>query len=173
MAAGVTACQQLYGGKPDKLQTPKRVHHEPEVAGPDAPIKYIDDCAADFHADPRTVRPQIGAAQGLTSDGDNDLQKSEKESDANLKVNDIKDAISKYSNALRKDPYNAEATLNLARAYDLVLRKGCALAMLKRLSSLAANPKFAKEANLKLDSIDDNGAWFKGYRKDAMAAAGK
>ncbi|MGE5182734.1 MAG: hypothetical protein ACM31C_11755, partial [Acidobacteriota bacterium] len=79
----------------------------------------------------------------------------------------------KYRNALIKDPYNVTATLELAVAYDKVLRKGCAIAMLKRLSALSNNPKWANEANRNIDSIDANGQWFKGYRKDAMAAVGR
>ena len=84
----------------------------------------------------------------------------------------IKEAIDKYRNALIKDPYNVDATLKLAVAYDKVLRKGCALAMLKRLAALSNNPKCASEANRNIDSIDANGQWFKGYRKEAMAAVG-
>ena len=45
--------------------------------------------------------------------------------------------------------------------------------MLKRLSALSNNPKWASEANRNIDSIDANAQWFKGYRKDAMAAVGR
>jgi hypothetical protein len=170
---GMGACQPLYGNKPEKLHTPEKKKKPPEVADADVPVKYIEDCAADFHADPRTVRPQPGMAQPLTNDGDTALQGADKATDPMAKVGLIKDAIQKYINALKKDPYNADATLKLARAYDLVLRKGCAIAMLKRLAALSSNPKFAKDAQLKIDSIDDNSGWFKGYRKDAVAAVGK
>jgi hypothetical protein len=72
-----------------------------------------------------------------------------------------------------KDPYSVDATLKLAIAYDKAMRKGCALALLKRLSQLAGHPKYGSEANRRIDDIDANGAWFKGYRKDAMAAVGR
>jgi hypothetical protein len=85
----------------------------------------------------------------------------------------IKEAIDKYRNALIKDPYNLEATLKLAVAYDITLRKGCAIAMLKRLAGFSNHPKWAKEANRDIDAIADNLTWFKGYRKDAMAAVGR
>jgi len=38
---------------------------------------------------------------------------------------------------------------------------------------VAANPKFATEANRQIDAVGDNGIWFKGYRKDAMQAVGR
>jgi hypothetical protein len=64
-------------------------------------------------------------------------------------------------------------TGDLALAYDRVYRKGCAIAMLKRLAALTVNPKYGKTANPTIDSISDNGQWFKRYRKDAMAAVGR
>jgi len=90
-----------------------------------------------------------------------------------MKVSLLKEAIDKYRNALIKDPYNIPATLKLAVAYDRVLRKGCAIAMLKRLAALSNNPKWTSEANRNIDAIDANAQWFKGYRKDAMAAVGR
>ena len=71
------------------------------------------------------------------------------------------------------DPKNRDYALKLAVAYDRVLRKGCAIAMLKRLASLSNNPKWTSEANRNIDSIDANAQWFKGYRKEAMAAVGR
>ena len=70
------------------------------------------------------------------------------------------------------DPYDVDATLDLARAYDRVLRKGCAIAMLKRLATLSNHPAYAKQANLTIAQIDDNAGWFRGYRRDALAAVG-
>ena len=45
--------------------------------------------------------------------------------------------------------------------------------MLKRLAALEANPKYAKGAKLSIDKVTDNAQWFKGYRKDAIAAVGR
>ena len=45
--------------------------------------------------------------------------------------------------------------------------------MLKRIAALQANPKYARGANLAADKVTDNAQWFKGYRKDAIAAAGR
>jgi predicted Zn-dependent protease len=171
--AGVVACQPLYGGKPEKLAAPqkKKAPKEAEVA--ETPIKEVDECTADFRADAKLAHPQPSMSNSLTAEGDSALASSDKATDIQARVGLIRESIDKYRNALVKDPYNAEATLKLALAYDRVYRKGCAIAMLKRLASLTANPRYATKANPQIDSISDNGAWFKRYRKDALAAAGR
>ena len=58
-------------------------------------------------------------------------------------------------------------------AYDRLLRKVCALAMLKRLVALQNNPTWTKAVTAKISQISDNAQWFKGYRKDAMSAVGQ
>jgi len=169
----VAGCQPLYGGKPDKLPTPSRKKPPKEEAAADAPVKMIDECQADFRSDPRAVRPQSSLAGQLTLEGDTALANSAKSTDPAAQAGLLRESIDKYRSALIKDPYNTDATLKLALAYDKALRKGCAIAMLKRLSALAANPRFARSANPAIDSISDNAQWFKYYRKDAMAAVGR
>ncbi len=167
------ACQPLYGGKPEKLHNPEKKKKPPEeITGP-IEIKPIEDCAANFRDDPKLVHPQSGISNALVGDGDTALQQSNKAKDPPAQAELIRVAIDKYRNALIKDPYNSDATLKLAIAYDLVYRKGCALAMLKRLADLSANPKFAKQANRNIDSVTDNTQWFKAYRKDAISKVGR
>ena len=170
---GMTACQELYGSKPDKLHNPEKKKKPPEETVAAVEIKYVEDCSANFREDPKRVNQQTGIANTLVGDGDMALQNSSKQKDPPAQAELIRVAIDKYRNALVKDPFNADATLKLAIAYDLVYRKGCALAMLKRLSDLATNPKFAKQANRSIDSVTDNTQWFKGYRKDAIAKIGR
>jgi tetratricopeptide (TPR) repeat protein len=172
LGLGVTACQPLYGGKPEKLVAPQK-KKAPKEEVTEIPIKEVEECTADFRSDPKTVRVQTSQSNTLTTDGDTALASSDKASDIQQRVGLLREAIDKYRNALIKDPYNADATLKLALAYDRVYRKGCAIAMLKRLSSLTANPKYAAKATPAIDSIGDNGQWFKHYRKDAMAAVGR
>ena len=172
-AISAGGCQPLYGGKPEKLHNPEKKKAPPEAAEAAVEIKYIDDCTASFQDDPRKWHPQPQLARQLIDVGDTAIASSDKASEANAKVGLIKDAIDKYRNALLKDPYSSDATLKLAIAYDRVLRKGCAIAMLKRLASLSNNPKFAQEANRAIDSVGDNAEWFKGYHKDAMGAVGR
>jgi len=173
LGVGLAACQPLYGGKPEKLHNPEKKKPPPEPPDTATEIKYIDDCTASFQDDPRKWHPQPQLAHTLIDVGDTALASSDKATEANAKVGLIKDAIDKYRNALLKDPYSTDATLKLAIAYDRVLRKGCALAMLKRLAALSNNPKFAQEANRAIDSVGDNSEWFKGYHKDAMGAVGR
>lgn len=172
------ACQPLYGGKPEKLVNPTRKKPPKEEPVAEAQIKEIEDCAADFRGDPKVAQAKITATTNsqsiaLTSEGDTAVANSDKTQDPAAQAGLLKEGIDKYRNALIKDPYNAEATLHLALAYDKVYRKGCAIAMLKRLAQLAANPRFARAANPAIDSISDNGQWFKRYRKDANAAVGR
>ena len=168
-----SGCQPLYGGKPEKLVAPAKKKPPKDDAVADAPIKEIEDCQADFRADPKTVRPQTSLSNQLTGEGDTALSNSDKATDPAAQAGLIRESIDKYRSALIKDPYNAEATLKLALAYDKVYRKGCAIAMLKRLATLSINPKYAKTANPAIDSIGDNGQWFKRYRKDAISAVGR
>jgi hypothetical protein len=167
------ACQPLYGGKPEKLQTPTKKKRPPDAEVAAVEVKYVDECNADFRDDPKKAHPQTAMSRQLTETGDTAFASSDKAKDDGAKVGLLKEAIDKYRNALIKDPYNVEATLKLAIVYDKVLRKGCAIAMLKRLAALSNNPKWSSEANRNIDAIDANAQWFKGYRKDAMAAVGR
>jgi hypothetical protein len=166
-------CEPLYGGKPEKLATPVRKKPPKDEPVAEAPVKMVDECTADFRTDPRTVRPQTSVSVDLTDQGSTSIANANKATDPTAKGGLIRDGIDKFRTALIKDPYNAPATLKLARAYDMVYRKGCALAMLKRLATLATNPKFSRTANAEIDSIGDNSDWFRHYRKDAMAAVGR
>jgi hypothetical protein len=174
LVSTVAGCQALYGGKPERLKNPERRKKPAELEVADIPVKYVEDCTANFRDDPKTApRPNAGLANQLVGDGDTALQNANKAKDPASQAELIKLSIDKYRNALIKDPYNHDATLKLALAYDMVYRKGCALAMLKRIAALQANPRYAKAANAKADEVNDNTSWFKGYRKDAVAAVGR
>jgi hypothetical protein len=166
-------CQPLYGGKPDKLPGVTRKKPPKEEPVVEAPVKMIEDCTADFRGDPKNVRQQTSQSNELTDQGSTALANSDKATDGGAQASLLRDAIDRLRAALVKDPYNSTATLKLALAYDKVYRKGCAIAMLKRLATLAANPKFSRVATAEIDSIGDNGQWFKHYRKDAMAAVNR
>lgn len=173
VAGSVVACQPLYGGKPEKLRNPerkKKPEQPPEAA---VQVKYIEECVASFRDDPKGARPDPGRANALVSDGDTALAGVPKAKDPASQAELIKQSIDKYRSALVKDPYNQEATLKLAVAYDMVYRKGCALALLKRISALETNPKYRNAAKRVADEVADNAQLFKGYRKDAVSAVGR
>ena len=169
----LTGCQALYGGKPEKLRNPEKKKKPPEPPETEVKIAYVEDCVADFRGDPLKARPQPSIANQLVGEGETALASSEKAKEPAGQAELIKVSIDKFRNALSKDPYNHDATLQLAIAYDKVYRKGCAIAMLKRLAALEANPKFSKGAKLAIDRVTDTPQWFKGYRKDAIAAIGR
>lgn len=171
---GSTGCQPLYGGKPDKLAKPPTKKRPPEPPPVVVEIKYIEDCVASFRDDPKKAPPpQRTIANKLADDGDAAMAAATKMKEPIQAANAIKDAVDKYGNALKKDPYNAEITLKLAVAYDAVYRKGCALAMLKRLQTLSTNPSVAPNADRVINGVSDNSNMFKGYRKEAVAAIGR
>jgi hypothetical protein len=176
--AGVcfAACQPLYGDRPEKLHTPEK--KKPPVdanAGKEVKITYIEECNNVTFTDDAKKWKNINPtkASQLVEAGDSSQQLADKAKDAQAKVSAIQVALGKYREALTQDPYNAQATLKLAMEYDLLQRKGCAIAMLKRLSSLTNNPKWQRQAQLQIESIVDNSGWFKNYRKDALQAVGK
>jgi hypothetical protein len=162
----------MYGATAERMKAPKIIiHDEP----PPPKLAYVEECTVDFRKEPKGVKRQTAAAQAEVATGDAATASAETlaASSANARIDLIVASIGKYSDALRKDPYNAEATLKLALAYDKVLRKGCALALLKRLGTLAENPKFAKEAESRIDAVTDNPRWFTHYRPDAISALGR
>lgn len=164
------SCAPLYGEKPEKLRTPEKKKKPKEAEEAPVEIKYVDDCSANFSDDPKKAHPQTPMSNQLFQAAESALDQADKAKEDSMKVSLLKEAIDKYRNALIKDPYNIPATLKLAVAYDRVLRKGCAIAMLKRLDQLSANPKFGADAVK--GQVLDNEQWFKPYRNDALKAAG-
>jgi hypothetical protein len=161
------ACQPMYGGPAEHLHPVKTLPKGPQPAEP--PIAYVDDCTFDFHSRPAT-KHRAGSPQ-LDETAAQQLARAEADTPARGEL--IQGSIATYSRALAADPYDADATLGLALAYDHVLHKGCALALLKRLGKLADHPTFAAAAGPVADSVGDHAAWFKGYRREALAALGR
>ena len=173
IALGVGACQPLYGGKPEKMSTPTKKKKPPESPDAVAEVKYVEDCAANFRDDPKRVFRDTSGSNTLVGSGDDALGQADKAKEPQSQAELIRVSIDKYRNALLKDPYNADATLKLAVAYDRVFRKGCALKLLARIATLEANPKFQREAKRAADQVNDTKEWFRGYRKDAVQAVGR
>jgi len=168
------ACQPMYGGKPPKLKDPPVVRHAPVPPDPPkGPRPMVDECNYKVVALTKPAKVDRPRAEEAARRADTAVGSYEKATDVKAKGNLLIDSIQQYGNALEKDPYNAEVTLKLARAYDLAARKGCALRLLGRIAKLADNPLFEKKANLVLDDLDANKQWFEDYRREAMSAAGR
>lgn len=169
----------MYDKKADPLGTPPRIKPDKTALAGQAepPPAYVDDCTVDFTGLPTTKRQKPAAAK-LVASGDATLGPRPLGA-ANVPppstpdaAKATVDAIDRYREALQKDPYDAEATLKLALAYDRMMRKGCALAMLHRLAELADSDKLGSEARPKVELVKQNGHWFRGYRLAAEKAAG-
>jgi hypothetical protein len=172
----LSACQPLYGGKPESLKRLETKKRPPQEATKVAAVVYNEDCATSFFdpPPPRAPAPSPGQAQGSVQTGRQSIDQARRAPDAPSKVNSIIAAIESYKAALVKDPYNAEATFYLAEAYDMVLRKGCAIALLKRLAALQTHTAPVDErARSKINELMDNPSMFAGYRKDAVTAVGR
>lgn len=169
----LAACQPLYGGKPEKLSPPPKKKRPAEETVVVAAPKYIEDCSANFRDDPKRVFRDTSTSNNLVQAGDDSIGQASRAKDPASQAELIRVSIDKYRNALLKDPYNADATLKLAVAYDRVLRKGCALKLLARIATLEAHPKFQREAKRAADLVNDTKEWFRDYRKDAVSAVGR
>lgn len=171
-ALAFTACQPLHGGSSEPLN---QLGVKPRPAVPVEPIAYVEDCAFDFHhkLPAAPSRTAVQAAVQLDQTADTKLARADQLAPAPEKFDAVNDAIETYSRALVVNPYDPDATLGLARAYDSVRRKGCALALLKRLGTLADHTKFAGVAAPVADSVGMHKTWFQGYRREALSALGR
>lgn len=171
-AIALAGCQPMYGGPPAKMRNPVPIKPPKDLPVEIVKITYDEDCELLT----RTVkhpRRDTSRAEGHVRTADAILGKAEQAPEAKAKGDLFIDGIDEYGAALVKDPFNAEATLKLALAYDKVLRKGCALALLQRLHKLAENPTFARDAEGRIDELTENKKWFEGYRRDALKAVGR
>ena len=165
-------CQPMYGAKAQRLRTPDPVKPPKDLPTEVAakPI-YIDEC--EVRTSPAKPKPDPKQATVLTRTAQTKLSTADQAPPSEETGALIADGIADLSSALVKDPFNAEATLELARAYDRVLRKGCALAMLTRLGRLAENPKVSPQAPNAVEDVANNRTWFGGYRNEALEAVGR
>jgi hypothetical protein len=171
LGGGLTGCQPLYSGKPDRMRNPEKKKAPVEAEAPAAPIPWDEECKAEFFAKSTAV-PRPAEARPLVETGNTALGGADRAPDLKARANLIIDAIGRYKGALAKDPYNAEATYGLAVAYTKALKKGCALALLKRLAALESNPRFADDARRMIDAAMADTS-FKAFRKDAEGALGR
>jgi len=75
---GMVACQPLYGGKPEKLSNPKPKKKPDQPAVAEAPLKYVEDCNANFRDDPKKLSRDTTGSQDLVVKGDETLAQADK-----------------------------------------------------------------------------------------------
>jgi predicted Zn-dependent protease len=166
----VSACSAPYDVASEKLKKPTKKAKPPEPPPTETAVKYDEDCKTKFEEDAKNVRRR--SPQSQIDAGDSAITSIDSTPDPATKAGFAVDAINKYKNALAQDPYSSVATYKLAVAYALVLKKGCALALLKRLTVLQKHPDFEADATRMIKSVDGEPA-FKGFHKDALTAAGQ
>ena len=166
----LAACKPMYGDKAQRLQTPEPIK-PPATLVEDEKVVYKEECDLLTSRVP-AVKRERQAAEVHTERGDKKVADFDA-AVAAAKTDLIIDGIDEYAAALRKDPFNAKATLKLAVAYDKARRKGCALRLLERLDQLAQNPKLANEANEAIDELLGRRSWFKDYRREALRKVGR
>ena len=171
---GLAACQPMYGAKPDRLRSPEPL--KPKVAAkdpkvePPPPPAYVDKCKLPMSAK-LEQRDHRGAEQKLT-EGQVRFDEAEKQpADSTERAVAAKASLEKFRDAITQDHFHAEATLMLARAYDVFHRKGCALAMLQRIGAMRANKAFQREADRIARDVQRNAdQWFAAYSTEARDA---
>jgi len=166
------ACQPMYGDKAATLKTPPPVKPPKDLPVEVVKVTYVDDCEFITKA-VKNPRRDVKRAQIHVRTGDAKIADADVAAEPVRKGDLFIAGIDQYGTALTSDPFDAEATLKLALAYDKVLRKGCALALLQRLNKLAENPTYADSANEKIDAVTDHKKWFEGYRPAALKAVGR
>lgn len=157
----VAAVGLTTGCKPKAVVTPPPPPFRPEpvkAAGPPAPTKT--DCDPPNPAmtpDAKTYAeraPRIDEAKRLAEEGLAKLQAAEGSTlDPASREQFITDAVQSFLDALSADPYNVNATYNLAAAYARIGRKQCAYNMLERLIQMRSHASRATEVNQKLDRL--------------------
>ena len=155
LVLGVTAC----GGN-QKL-TPPPAPFRPEevvVTGPDKPTRV--DCEP---TDPRLTpdawtyvqrAPALQESAALAASGLAKLQAAQGVGlDPKTREEMITDSVDEFLAALGADPYNVNATYNLAAAYARIGRKQCSVNLLDRLVLMKDHSSRKVEVNQKFDRL--------------------
>ena len=167
----LSACANMYRGPSEHLHTPKPVPVPITAIDKPAPIPYVDTCVASFHDSAKGLRRDPKLAEQRVTVGAAKVSAAVKEPAAAKKQVLFTDGIQQYRAALMVDPYDADATLQLALAYDKVWRRGCALKLLDRLAVLSQHPTLGTRAKQLAQDVQSNTGWFVDYRSAATDAA--
>ena len=178
LAAAVIAtsgCGGLYSGKAEKVYHPSK-KKEPDVVVAPTVIKWNDECNAKLNEEPgsalKTHKKNEARVKQIAMQAQELLDAAARSTDNKQKAGQTAEAIDKLRKGLVDAPYSAEATYSLAIGYARSRRKGCSLAMLKRLAQLEKYDDFTSTAKRLIGDALDNGE-FAPFRKDADEALGR
>ena len=160
----------MYAAPPTKLRNPEVVRGPKTDKPPPAPPVpvYIEECDTPRPATEPQRQTKV-AAQRL-DDGDARLSAAMKAPpDSPQRAEALKQSLELYRDAVAKDHFHPEATLMLARTYDMFHRKKCALDMLERIGAMRRGKfKGADRVGLLVDNNADT--WFATYATKARDA---
>jgi hypothetical protein len=166
----LAACT-MYGTRAEPLHKVAKLPVKEDPIAKAKPQEYIETCSVSFHDPATKVRRQPVVAQQRAAAGEQKVDAGLKVAEPEKRAALFTDGIQQFRAALVQDPFDADATVGLARAYDGVYRKGCALKLLDRLALLAQNPKLAPKAQQLVQDVQSHDDWFKDYRSAAKDAA--
>ena len=168
-------CGGLYSGKPEKVYRPSK-KKEPDVVVAPVEIKWNDECSAKLNEEPgaalKTHKKNEARVRQIAAQAQQLLDTAATTEDNKQKAGQTAEAIDKLRKALVDAPYSAEATYSLAIGYARARRRGCSLAMLKRLAQLEKYDDFTTTAKRLIGDALDNGE-FQPFRKQADEALGR
>lgn len=95
----------------------------------------------------------IPEAQKLAAEGLSKLQAAEGNADKASREKLITDAVDTFITALLADPYNVNATYNLAAAYARIGRKQCSVNLLERLLQMRNHASRSVDVEAKIDRL--------------------
>ena len=174
MATSTAACSGPWSGKSEKLRKPRKkkrpkAEKPPEQVAED--IEVVEKCRTDFFGPEFKKRRRPKDSRRMAKQADSLLVEAE-QTEGPRRIPIVTEALGTLSNALKKDPYGAEATYKMAVAYALVGRKGCALALLERLAELQKHAPVENEAYRMVQRAVRDQA-FAEFEQDAKKALGE
>lgn len=157
-----------YGGKPERLAKP-RPQKRTDGSTVATQEQWDDECRANFYKEP-TEKRSPSSARRHHSRAQRDLTTAER-NEGPERVVAATDAINRLRKALRSDPYSVDATFALAIGYAYVGKRGCSLALLRRLNELQSHkdPEIATIARRTVKRAMGE-ASFQPFRKEADGA---
>ncbi|HTJ47705.1 MAG TPA: hypothetical protein VL463_36665 [Kofleriaceae bacterium] len=151
---GLAAC----GGAANLTAPPPPLRPKPiEVKEKPKPVVTKTDCDP---TDPNRQLPaktfperSIPEATKLAAEGLAKLQAAEGNADKPSREKLITDAVDTFITALLADPYNVNATYNLAAAYARIGRKQCSINLLERLLQMRDHESRKVDVEAKIDRL--------------------